>query len=77
MEDFFFFCPIGDKHWGEDGWRVFVCDTEEEPAMCEYMWRLRVCVEGMADVLVCFSVGCDSGARPAYVSSDGTYGRSL
>lgn len=37
MEDFFFFCPIGDKHWGEDGWRVFVCDTEEEPAMCEYM----------------------------------------
>lgn len=30
----------------------------------------------MADV-GCVSGGCDSGARPAYVSPDGTYGRSL
>ena len=30
MAEVFFFCPIGDKHWGGDGWRVFICDTKKK-----------------------------------------------
>lgn len=81
-----FFCPIADEHWG------MVCLEVMEGLYVTLRWRwswpcvmhVKVacvcdptgCVERMADV-GCVSGGCDSGARPACVSSDGTYGRSL
>ena len=57
-----------------------MCDSEVELAMrdgCEgCVHDPTGCAEGMADVGY-VSEGWDSGAGPAYVSSDGTYGRSL
>ncbi|KAF3688705.1 hypothetical protein EXN66_Car004377 [Channa argus] len=56
------------------------CDSEVKLAMrdaCEGCMRDPTgCNDGMTDV-GCVSEGCDTGARPVYVSSDGTYGRIM